>query len=245
MAEYEIPTEEEYERLKMAKEKNLSDLVDKWYDMDPEVEDLLWDSSELVEGMVVLIDNPMLRIDVRYPLSAEMLYQARTWNRWFMISHIVDLNSTHINFMANYEDGSKRKFVAVAKSRSWLCKLGGLNAEAVVSDGSGHEVDMDFGPKIGVAKVAENRFGLNLVVTDELLNYGREETPGSFYGFRDQPITDTAAQERIIQSREGKPSLKPASNFYDETAERWREEKGVHFPAGPFAESPDDDSEKE
>lgn len=250
MAEYEIPTEEEYERLKMAKEKNLSDLVDKWYDMDPKVEDLLWDSSELVEGMVVLVEDPMMRIDVRYPLSEEMLYQARTWNRWFMISHIVDLNSNQINFMANYEDGSKRKFVAVAKSRSWLCKLGkpvvGLNTDA-----SGHEVDMYFqnhqGPKIGVAKVTEIQGGLDFSV-----NYGREVTPEAFYGFRNQPLTDlevhddfVSAQERIIQSREGKPNLKQAGSFYEETAERWREEKGVHFPASPFAESPDDDSTKE
>lgn len=146
MAEYHLPPIEEYERQRLAFENGQitidqfrermglpridrtrlepNGMVDKWYEMDPEVEELIYDGTELVEGMVILIESPEMRVDVREVLTDEQLFRARRTNRWMMISRIMlSPDRTHVTFLAEFEDGVKSKLDFEVRE-SWLCKFG-------------------------------------------------------------------------------------------------------------------------
>ncbi len=153
MAEYhnyeEIPTEEDYELARLAAQQAAEDLlterkiavkvgvdlpiflnapevdgmVDKWYEMDPELEDVLYDSSELRNGMFVLPESAEMRIDVRGPMTPSQLWLARRRNRWAFITRLEhSVTIGQVNFLAEFEDGTKAK-VEYDKSVSWLVKL--------------------------------------------------------------------------------------------------------------------------
>jgi hypothetical protein len=138
MAEYqnyeEIPTEDEWDRSKQEDQDRpaqwkgriaraeVSGMVDKWYEMDPEVETLLYDGTELVEGMIVLIETSNKKVDVRLELSDEELYYAHRWNRWMMISRIKIVDGI-VWFLAEYEDGTQAK-LSTSVNHAWLSKFG-------------------------------------------------------------------------------------------------------------------------
>lgn len=248
MAEYRIPTEDEYEnrkfeqedlqKLREERERTLNakvsadeprkdwfdptqnkrltvDLVDKWHDMDPETDDLLFDGTELVEGMVVLIADPKMRVDIRYPLSPKMLYRARTWNRWFVVSHlsISDSDKTVI-MMANYEDGSKRKIETQA-SLPWISKFG----RPVVG--------LPIQNAVGRVSVDENVYGQRrLPILEEDFS---QERLGTWNHDHRRPIQPNNPYTDI-------PKISISDDDYQpETLEdRWHEEKGTDFPKGPF-----------
>ena len=102
-----------------------ADMFSKWYEMNPETEDLLFDGNELAEGMVVLVEDPNRRIDIEGSMTPEHFYEARKWNRWFMISRLDRTpNGMRLSFLGTYEDGTKFKFDDVNKNHGWLCKHG-------------------------------------------------------------------------------------------------------------------------
>lgn len=99
------------------------EFVDKYYEMDPDKEDLLFDGTELKEGMTVLVGEPDLRVLVREgeelsPHDAEM---ARRYNRWFKVDR-VESGGTYTTFVALYADGTKKKMM-VPTVMSWIIKI--------------------------------------------------------------------------------------------------------------------------
>lgn len=80
----------------------------KYYRMDGATEDLLFDSEELREGMVVLIEDSSYRSDIRDEMSGSNLELALKVNRWGKISKLRRTDSM-VQFIAEYEDGTKAK----------------------------------------------------------------------------------------------------------------------------------------
>lgn len=104
-------------------EQNL--YVSRHYVMDPEHEDLLWSGADLRVGMVVLIEDELLRGD---PGSSDDYNKSRAdeANRWCTVERIELSNSGQlVTFLATYGDGTKRKR-AYAASYAWLVKLASM-----------------------------------------------------------------------------------------------------------------------
>lgn len=103
-------------------------LVTKFHQMDPNTEDLIANGSKLNEGMVVLIEDSMLRADI--PNSGIDAItrdydreRALENNRWAKVSDVrVDLGNRQVQFTATYADGSK-KSRQYALSYAWLYLL--------------------------------------------------------------------------------------------------------------------------
>jgi hypothetical protein len=101
------------------------DWIGKYYEMNPVEEDLLPSGHFLSQGMKVVPESSMNRIDIfgDIPLSAGDIFRARKQNRWFTVSHIVaDDNGDIIHFVGTYEDGVKRKWSTDANF-AWIYKL--------------------------------------------------------------------------------------------------------------------------
>ena len=102
--------------------------VPQYYEMDPTSDELLFDGGELENGMVVLIENPGLRVpDVDswltaygIKLSAEQIDNLRVWNRWCEVTNLVidpEPKNGHrcidrmVRFVGVYADDVKRKLM--------------------------------------------------------------------------------------------------------------------------------------
>lgn len=96
-------------------------MVDKWYEMDPETEGVLFDGTEIKIGMVILPENPDMRVDVREEFSDKDLYRAHRTNRWFRVVRLQRVGSV-VLLLAEYEDGMQTK-LEIAITESWLFKL--------------------------------------------------------------------------------------------------------------------------
>ena len=107
--------------------------VDKFYEMDPQFEDLLPDGSYLKEGMVVLLEDSMFRADSERveanPYEAEKMREA---NRWCRVTHLEIGNrydpNPLIKFIAVYGDGVKKKRVYNV-SFAWIVKIDSIPQE--------------------------------------------------------------------------------------------------------------------
>lgn len=97
------------------------DFVDKYYVMDPGVEDVIFDCRGLQEGMIVLIDRTESREELRDKMSPGQLDNARWNNRWCKISRI-DIRGDHVSFFATYADHTVKKRV-VNIHYPWLVKI--------------------------------------------------------------------------------------------------------------------------
>ena len=91
---------------------------DKYYQMDPRREDLLFDGTELQEGMIVLIENSELRAEIGTGVSGEQLEKAMRYNRWAMVTR-PSVEDTSLKFLAVYADGSKKK-IELSVHHAWL-----------------------------------------------------------------------------------------------------------------------------
>lgn len=126
---------------------------DKYYQMDPRTEDLLYDGSGLIEGMVVLIESPDQRVDVDEELIGVRLERAMRYNRWALVTHI-ELNEALVEFIAVYQDGSKKK-ISVDRSWGWYFKISQLDVE--LEDEADIRASEMLEPKVvGTAKVVED-----------------------------------------------------------------------------------------
>lgn len=114
--------------------ENLSgEFVDKYYEMDPQTEDLLPDATFLRDGMVVLIGTSGSRLglkDLRTEGDKEM---HRIRNRWARIQHISFrpmVVGQRIEFIATYAGGIKKQ-VSYDASTAWLVKLDSMPPSVV------------------------------------------------------------------------------------------------------------------
>jgi len=86
----------------------MSNFIQKFYEMDPKTEELLFDATYLRNGMKVLIESPDLRANPRMGLAGSELDRARTANRWCTVSFL-KVGGEFVDFIATYDDGIKRK----------------------------------------------------------------------------------------------------------------------------------------
>jgi hypothetical protein len=87
--------------------------VDKYYEMDPKTEDLLFDGTYISEGMVVLIQSPsyketLIETSVSNGKYDE-IWRAKKYNRWCTVSDVKSNERGIVSFIGVYEDGTKRK----------------------------------------------------------------------------------------------------------------------------------------
>lgn len=104
--------------------------IGKYYEMDPAIEDLLFDANYLQNEMVVVADVP-LRYDItKPPETPEDEEQARKFNRWFRVSHILLIpNNNSVHMMATYADGTKKK-ISVPLHHAWLVRKNSIPGAA-------------------------------------------------------------------------------------------------------------------
>jgi hypothetical protein len=95
--------------------------VDKYYVMDPETDDLISNADMLRNGMVVLIDNQNMRVDLD-SRSEDVAYHARIKNRWCKIEDLTIYGyDEHVRFTGVYFDGIKAQRSASTRD-AWLVK---------------------------------------------------------------------------------------------------------------------------
>lgn len=103
------------------------EFVPKYYQMNPETEDVLFDGNALVNGMKVLIEDPEYRTTIPpngfHGLNQEVLNRARRWNRWLTVSDLrFDKTNRSVSFIGiYYPDGVKMKITALI-DLAWLVK---------------------------------------------------------------------------------------------------------------------------
>lgn len=185
-------------------------LVSKWYEMDPETEDVLYNGGDLQEGMVVLLENPEMRVDIWEAETDEEWFRALRTNRWMMVSRIEVIGS-YVRLFAEYEDGMKSKLEFPIRE-AWLVKRPRQTMNVF-------EVP---GQAIGTGKYVEA--------------VGTAQVPGR--GEFDA-APDTEVWYEAPESREGRPDLKVVGKtLFEQTEAKWMEEKGTIFPPSPFSTGP-------
>lgn len=96
--------------------------VPKFYRMNPETEEILFDGTELENGMVVLIENPNLRqnITLATTMNPEAFDNALRMNRWMEVQHVTAKDDI-VEFIGRYDDNTKSKH-RFALRTAWLVK---------------------------------------------------------------------------------------------------------------------------
>lgn len=94
--------------------------VDKYYETDSSTEDILFDGSDLYNGMNVLIEDREERQEILSEMTASMIDRAKERNCWAVISNVT-WKGDSVSFIATYSDGSKRKRRHSIES-AWLIK---------------------------------------------------------------------------------------------------------------------------
>lgn len=95
-------------------------IIEKYYEMDPKTETLLFDGDALQDGMTVLIDSGC-RQDLDEIESHHDYHNARVQNRWCTVSNLIQKGDL-LTFIGTYEDGVMEKRI-INSSFSWLVKL--------------------------------------------------------------------------------------------------------------------------
>lgn len=94
--------------------------VERYYQMNPETEDMLPNGGAIRNGMIVLIADPDQRVIVKEAFLDWELDRALVRNRWAKVSHVMRDNSSVV-FIAEYEDGTKKQRMVSFRS-AWLVK---------------------------------------------------------------------------------------------------------------------------
>lgn len=96
--------------------------VEKYYVMDPKLEDLLFDGTELRDGMIVLVGDSSFREEITDGLRGYKLEIAMERNRYCKISRVgrtFKNDQWNVVFLGEYVDGTKRK-VVIAEDMPWI-----------------------------------------------------------------------------------------------------------------------------
>lgn len=101
--------------------------VGKFYPFNKDTEEVLARGTHLRNGMVVLIEDEMLRGDLACAYSSAYdMNRILTANRWCTVTEVyINVPSDVVEFVAVYEDGDKRKRMYGA-SYAWLVKKDSL-----------------------------------------------------------------------------------------------------------------------
>lgn len=102
------------------------EFVTKFYQMNPDEDELFLGSSRLENGMKVLCEKDSERMRPEEPLTDWQLAQALERNRWCVISDLQNI-SGKIRFVGVYEDGTKR-IRAYQAEESWYVKKNSIDA---------------------------------------------------------------------------------------------------------------------
>jgi hypothetical protein len=102
-----------------------TEYVGKFFEMDPETDDLLDNGTLVIDGMKVLFEDNGYRADPREGMSAGDTDRAKKSNRWCVVSNSkvkVDNNGNDmLSFIGTYDDGTKRKWDVSARY-AWFVK---------------------------------------------------------------------------------------------------------------------------
>lgn len=105
--------------------RQISEFVDKYYEMDPETEDVLDNGTLVVDGMKVLIESPDSRAEIYDGMDSSEISQARKQNRWATVEHAKVENQKYngpmLSFIAVYDDGVKRQRTRTV-NHAWIVK---------------------------------------------------------------------------------------------------------------------------
>jgi hypothetical protein len=102
-------------------------IVAKYYQMDPETEDMLPNGGAIKNGMVVLIADPNNRFAVKETDLDWEMDRILERNRWATVSHVIS-DGTTVVFIAEYEDGTKKQRMMGFKS-AWLVKKASMPSD--------------------------------------------------------------------------------------------------------------------
>lgn len=120
--DYLVYDDEDYQALDRKSASFDSHLVDKFYEGNPETEELVPDATHLANGMVVLTGESSYRVDLKKSLEDRDGYRARMSNRWCRISHLkVSKARQTVSFIGTYADRTQRKFDTTLDG-SWFVK---------------------------------------------------------------------------------------------------------------------------
>lgn len=114
--------------------------VKRHYDMNPDTEDLLFNGTFLKDGMIVLVENPLMRVNMKAGMPEWKQDLANLANRWCMVDH-VSFHDASVSFIAIYGDGTKRKRV-YGNQAGWFVKLDSMIPQDEMGD---HEPTCDHG----------------------------------------------------------------------------------------------------
>lgn len=111
-----------------------TDIVPKYYRMNPKIEDVLPDASHLTEGMIVLLADPDCRETVKDDMEDWRENRVLNDNRWCRISGIEHTGGDikFVRFIATYGDGTKTVRDYPARM-SWLVKIDSISDSMVVT----------------------------------------------------------------------------------------------------------------
>lgn len=105
--------------------------VDKFYEMDPAFEDLI-PGLELRDGMIVLLEDHMMRGDIAHRESPYDISRLKEINQWCEVSGVAVVQRGHdcgysplVKFLGLYPDGVKRPRTYDA-SYYWIVKKASL-----------------------------------------------------------------------------------------------------------------------
>lgn len=105
----------------MEKDNEGFELIGKYDRLSPETEDLLFDGTELRNGMKVTFADPSWRKDLDQDPSEGMLHMILQRNRWFTVTHVV-ARPNYLAYIAEYEDGHKERHEWEAHPSFWVKK---------------------------------------------------------------------------------------------------------------------------
>jgi len=113
--------------------EDLSGYVDRYYEIIPECETVLFDGTFLRNGMIVLAEDPSQRLDIPGDSASRAeIYHARTHNRWCVVRDVMQLRYPDgyrtISFVGEYADGSMRKR-ALKIHHAWIVKKDSIPAK--------------------------------------------------------------------------------------------------------------------
>lgn len=102
------------------------EFVDKFYEMNPAEEDILFDSTYLDNGMVVIVADSdgraIIPPDGKFG-TQQLFDSARAYNRWMTVSNLlVEKELRRVSFIGTYSDGTKRKHTAPIET-PWFVKI--------------------------------------------------------------------------------------------------------------------------
>lgn len=107
---------------------DMSQFVDKYFEMDPKTDDMIRKGTLLMEGMTVLLESSEWRIRLvqeGQPVVLREGYaeteQARRWNRWVTVEDLGWGGPDICSFVGVYSDGTK-KLIQVPENCAWYVK---------------------------------------------------------------------------------------------------------------------------